>query len=70
MKYKLKYSLDLDCFETKLNVDDVFNQQASVDIGFLGVTISHVTLQCSQYSCNVTHTCNQTKGVNIHVLRL
>ena len=22
-KYKLKYSLDLDCFETKRNVDDV-----------------------------------------------
>ena len=24
-KYKLKYSLDLDCFETKHNVDDVKN---------------------------------------------
>ena len=24
-KYKHKYSLDLDCFETKRNVDDVFN---------------------------------------------
>ena len=24
-KYKLKYSLDLDCFETKHIVDDVFN---------------------------------------------
>ena len=25
---------------------------ASVDIGFLGVTNSHVTLSCSQYFCN------------------
>ena len=24
-KYKLKYSLDLDCFEAKHNVDDVLN---------------------------------------------
>ena len=58
-KYKFKYSLDLDCFETKRNVDDVFARAsnmgncspsktnvnlgfASVDIGFLGVSISQV----------------------------
>ena len=27
-KYKLKYSLDLDCFETKRNVDDVFHKHS------------------------------------------
>ena len=30
-----------------LNIDE--NGFASVDIGFLGVTISHVTFSCSQY---------------------
>ena len=28
---------------------------ASVDIGFLGVTISHVTLSCRQYLYNINH---------------
>ena len=28
MKYKLKYSLDLDCLETLRNLDDVFNQHS------------------------------------------
>ena len=81
-KYKLKYSLDQDCFETKCNVDDVFNKhsvlynifwlhervtwemsphenqcQPQLRLGllsFLKVTISHVTLYCSQYLYN-TH---------------
>ena len=74
-KYKLKYSLHLDCFETKRYVMYLFNIQyniiiidctkvnvgnchpsktnfnlgfASVDIGFLGVTISYVSFSCSQ----------------------
>ena len=34
-----------NCHPKKTNV----NREASVDIGFLGVTISHVTLSCSQY---------------------
>ena len=54
-KYKLKYPLDLDCFEmgnchpSKTNVNKGF---ASVDIDFLGMTISYVTLSYSQYLYN------------------
>ena len=33
---------------------NVYLSFASVDIGFLGVTISHVTLSCSQYLYNIT----------------
>ena len=89
-KYKYKYSLDLNCFETKRNVDDVdvyliniqYNKYwlhervtweivtpektnvklffVSVNIGFLRVTISHVTLSCSQYLYNVTIKCKES----------
>ena len=38
-----------NCHPLKHNVKLGF---ASVDIGFLGVTISHVTLSCSQYLYN------------------
>ena len=35
-----------NCHPKKTNVD---RGEAEVDIGFRGVTISHVTLSCSQY---------------------
>ena len=35
-----------NCHPEKPNVD---RGEAEVDIGFLGVTITHVTLLCSQY---------------------
>ena len=35
-----------NCHPEKTNVD---RGEAEVDIGFRGVTISHVTLSCSQY---------------------
>ena len=41
-----------NCHPEKTNVNLVF---ASFDIGFLGVTISHVTLSCSQYLYNNVH---------------
>ena len=34
-----------NCHPEKTNVD----RKAEIDIGFRGVTISHVTLSCSQY---------------------
>ena len=40
-----------NCHPSKINVNLGF---ASVDIGLLGVTISHVTLSCSQYLYNIT----------------
>ena len=38
------------CHPSKTNVD-----LASIDIGFLDVTISHVTLSCSQYLYNIDY---------------
>ena len=40
------------CHPSKTNVDLIL---ASVDIGFLDVTISHVTLSCSQYLYNIDY---------------
>ena len=40
-----------NCHPSKTNVNLVF---ALVDIGVLGVTISHVTLSCSQYIYTIT----------------
>ena len=37
------------CHPSKTNVD---RGKAVVDIGFLGLTISHITLSCSQYLYN------------------
>ena len=39
-----------NCHPSKINVNLRF---ASVDIGFLGVTVSHVTLSCIQYLYNI-----------------
>ena len=41
-----------NCHPEKTNVNLSFS---SVDIGFLGVTISHVTLSCSQYLYEKVH---------------
>ena len=38
------------CHPSKTNVD---LDLASIDIGFLDVTISHVTLSCSQFLSNI-----------------
>ena len=40
-----------NCHPVKTNVD---RGKAEVDIGFQGVTISHVTLSCSQYLLSYT----------------
>ena len=39
-----------NCYPEKTNVD---RGEAEVDIGFGGVTISHVTVSCSQYLYNI-----------------
>ena len=39
-----------NCHPSKTNVNLSF---ASVDIGFLGMTISHITRSCSQYLYNI-----------------
>ena len=41
-----------NCHPEKTNVDRG-EASDSVDIGFLGVTISHVTLSCIQYLYNI-----------------
>ena len=40
---------------------------ASVDIGFLGATISHVTLSCSQYLYSIPRFVNWVIKSNIHL---
>ena len=101
-KHKFKHSLDLDCFESKRNVDDAcilllnniqYNINiltaregnkgnchpskinvnlgyASVDIGFLGVTICHVTLSCSQYLYNIPRKRSLGRVYWFHPVRL
>ena len=40
---------------------------ASVDIGFLGVTISHTTLSCSQYLYNIILSCKIVEFITQYV---
>ena len=46
------------CYTSKTNVNLDFS---SVDIGFLGVTISHVTFSCSQHLYNIIRITMQRK---------